>query len=1092
MNGVALPGTEPKSIRVMRKRTPLLFLVALFVTAPSLAQVQGYYRFPTLHERTVVFTAEGDLWVGDVDGGAAHRLTSHEGQEAYPVLSPDGTQVAFTASYEGTSEVYVMPVAGGAPTRLTWDGNARPVAWSPDGRVVYRTSRFSTLPSDQLVIVDPSNGSRERIPLYEAAEVTFGPDGTLYFAREPRQGSNSRWYKGGRAQSIWKWADGDETAVPLTENWPGTSKSPFWRDGRLFFLSDRGGMGMNVWSMLPDGTDLRSHTDHMEWDIQEHSVDGATDVYRLGADLYRLNLSTGESTRIAMSLVSDREQRRETWEENPSRYTTSAELALDGGSVVLTARGEVFVVPVKGGRVVNASRDSGIRHRYARFSADGKSLLTLSDGSGEVEWWALPADGVGDARQITHGPPMLRLGGTPSPDGRWLADQDYDRRIWITDLATGESRLVTESPMQWASQGLGFAWSADSRHLAYYTVSDVRMSALYLYDVATGSSTRLSSERFEDWSPAWSPAGDWLYFLSNRDLRASGNVWGPRAMQPWFEEQTRIYAIPLHGTARWAFHEPDEITPADTAKAVPSQERPEPGSLRIVPVPRGDYGSLAVNEKRLFWLATESGESGSVLRALDLKHDAEPVDIAKGVRSYSLSQDGKKLMIRKGSDLFVIDASAGAGTSLDKAKVDLSDWKLSVDKSAEWSQIFVDAWRMHRDYFYDPAMHGVDWEAMRAKYEPLVDRIGAREELGDLQAQMISELALMHSNAGGGDTRSGDDDVQPGSLGATYQRDPATGGFRVTHVYSTDPDLPEGLAPLARPDVAVAEGSVILSVNGDAAADAPDMGQLLMGEAGNQVRIRVRDTDGSERDVVATPVSVQEESGLRYSEWEYTRRLAVDEMGDGRIGYVHLRAMGGGDASQWARDFYPVFNRQGLVIDMRRNNGGNIDSWILTQLLRRAWMYWKGRTGDPYWNMQYAFRGHMVVLVDWRSASDGEAFPDGFRRLGLGEIIGTRTWGGEVWLSGSNRQVDGGVARASESGVYGPDGEWLIEGWGVVPDQVVDNDPHETFNGRDAQLEAAIAHLKRLIAEDPRPVPEPPPFPVVVPGQGYPTPYDRQ
>jgi tricorn protease len=415
-----------------------------------------------------------------------------------------------------------------------------------------------------------------------------------------------------------------------------------------------------------------------------------------------------------------------------------------------------------------------------------------------------------------------------------------------------------------------------------------------------------------------------------------------------------------------------------------------------------------------------------------------------------------------------------------------------VDKDAEWRQIFVDAWRLHRDYFYDAGMHGVDWEAVRVKYEPLVERIGAREELADLQAQMISELSLLHSNAGGGDTRSGSDDVEPASLGATFVRDAATGGFRVEHVYRTDPDLTGTRAPLAHPDVAVAEGAVILSVNGEPASGAPDLGALLRGEAGRQVRLRVRDADGTGRDVVARPVTMGEEFDLRYSEWEYTRRLAVEEASEGRIGYMHLRAMGGGDMGDWTRDFYPVVDRQGLVIDMRRNGGGNIDSWVLTQLLRRAWMYFKGRTGDPYWNMQSAFRGHMVVLVDWRSGSDGEAFPDGFRRLGLGEIIGTRTWGGEVWLSSSNRQVDGGVARASETGVYGPEGEWLIEGWGVVPDQVVDNDPHQAFNGRDAQLEAAIAHLERLIAQDPRPVPDPPPYPIVRPGQGYPTPYDRQ
>jgi len=375
-------------------------------------------------------------------------------------------------------------------------------------------------------------------------------------------------------------------------------------------------------------------------------------------------------------------------------------------------------------------------------------------------------------------------------------------------------------------------------------------------------------------------------------------------------------------------------------------------------------------------------------------------------------------------------------------------------------------------------MHGVDWVAMLQKYLPLVDRVTSRSELSDLQAQMAGELSALHTFVYGGDQREGDDKIDPASLGARLVRDAGAGGWRVEHVFRTDPDDPAGLSPLARPGVEVGEGDVIRSINGVDTLSVPNPGALLREQAGRQVRLTVRPAGGSEaRDVIVTPISSREEAGLRYSEWEYTRRLRVEQASEGRIGYVHLRAMGGQDIGTWYRDFYAVFDRPGLIIDVRHNRGGNIDSWILEKLLRRAWFYWQPRVGRPYWNMQQAFRGHVVVLVDEATASDGEAFSEGFRRLGLGPVIGTRTWGGEIWLTSSNVLVDEGIVTAAEFGVYGPEGQWLIEGHGVEPDIVVDNLPKATFEGEDAQLRAAIEQLEQLIREDPRPVPPTPRYP---------------
>lgn len=390
--------------------------------------------------------------------------------------------------------------------------------------------------------------------------------------------------------------------------------------------------------------------------------------------------------------------------------------------------------------------------------------------------------------------------------------------------------------------------------------------------------------------------------------------------------------------------------------------------------------------------------------------------------------------------------------------------------------MFTEAWRLERDYFYDPAMHGVDWDGVLEKYKPLVDRVATRAELSDLIAQMVSELSALHIFVRGGDVRSGDDNIRPASLGAELARDEAAGGYRVEHIYKTDPDEPGGLAPLARPDVRVGDGDIIESINGVPSLSVASPSLLLRNKAGQQVLLRVKPAGGGDaRDVVVVPVSPEADAELRYDEWEYTRRLLVDEWSGGKIGYVHLRAMGGGNIAEWARDYYPIFNRQGLIVDVRHNRGGNIDSWILSRLMRKAWFYWSQRVGQsPTWNMQYAFRGPMVALCNERTASDGEAFSEGFRRLGLGKVIGTRTWGGEIWLSASNFLVDRGIATAAETGVYGPEGEWLIEGHGVDPDLVVDNLPHATFKGEDAQLKAAVEHLLKEIAEK---KPEQPPIP---------------
>jgi tricorn protease len=502
------------------------------------------------------------------------------------------------------------------------------------------------------------------------------------------------------------------------------------------------------------------------------------------------------------------------------------------------------------------------------------------------------------------------------------------------------------------------------------------------------------------------------------------------------------------------------------------------------PVPAGNYRDLAAIEKRLFWTSREPGnQRRATLNVLDIvNRDTAPKAFVEDVRTYEVSRDGKRLLVRKGNEFYVLDTGASAPASLEKKQVDLSGWAFPLDPREEWRQMFVEAWRLERDYFYDRQLHGVDWPATLRKYLPLVDRVTDRAELSDAMAQMVSELSALHTFVSGGDFRKGADAITPASLGAALSRDEPRGGWRVDRIYRADPDYPNQAAPLARPEVDVVEGEVIQQINGVETLSVPDPNLLLRNQAGKQVLLRVRAIAGDAvREVVVVPISGERFRDLRYDDWELGRRQRVEELGKGAIGYVHLRAMGSGDIAQWARDFYPVFDRQGLIIDVRHNDGGNIDSWVLEKLLRKAWFYWQPRVGRPTWNMPWAFRGHVVVLCDQNTASDGEAFSEGFRRLGLGKVIGTRTWGGEIWLSMDNTLVDNGIASAAEIGVYGPEGVWLIEGHGVDPDIVVDNLPHATYHGEDAQLQAGIEHLQKLIREKPIPVPPPPAYPRKVP-----------
>jgi tricorn protease len=1069
----------------------------------------GYYRYPSLHGDTVVFTSEGDLWSVGIHGGAATRLTSDSGIESMAHISPDGLSVAFVGQYEGPSEVYTVPLAGGIPERRTWNGDSIPAAWSPDGRLLVSTNRFSTLPDPKLVLLD-AHGGREIVPLAQGSEAAYSPDGhTLFFTRWKKQPSSTKRYKGGYNETLWRF-DGSSEAVPLTADWTGTSRNPMFWNQRIYFLSDRDGV-MNVFSMDTQGRDLKQESHQRGFDIASASLSEGRVVYACGGDLWSLDLKSGKEEIMRISTASDFDQLRDHWVKTPLNYLSSVHISPDGTRAIFTARGEVFTLPVKTGRIIKVAGGPGVRYREARFLPDGKHVVALSTESGETEFWKYPVNGVGAPEQWTHNAKVLRWDGVPSPDGKWLAHRDKDQQLWIYDIGTKQDKRIAQSRF---GDFDNLTWSPDSRWLAFTQAAANQFLQISVFNADTGALQAITSDRYNSISPAWSADGNWLYFLSDRSLKTTvTSPWGARQPEPHFDRPVKIYELALVPGLRSSFLPADELHPDPAPKSDDKAESKAKGTgatastttvvsgsraskdvridfgdlpsrLAEVPVAPGNYDSLQITDKRLCWQdASDEASRKFALKCLDIANKGEEVEtVASDIKNFEISLDRKKLLIAKASNFYIVDSDIKAAAFsdqkvLDKSTVNLNGWSFFTSPRADFRGIFLDAWRLERDYFYDRNMQGVDWNAMRQRYLPLVDRVSDREELNDVISQMVGELSALHIFVQGGDVRGPLDQIDLAALGALLRRDEKSGGFVVEHVYLHDPDLPNNAPPLDRPESRVKDGEVIVSINGESALSVPDERALLRGKAGTQVLLRVRSAAGETRDVLATPIKAADEPNLRYAEWEYTRRLKVDAESRGKIGYVHLRAMGPEDIEQWARDYYPIYKRQGLIIDVRHNHGGNIDSWLLEKLLRQAWFYWQPRVGDSEWNMQYAFRGHMVVLCDQETASDGEAFTEGFHRFKLGKTIGVRTWGGEIWLSASNFEADGGIATAAEIGVYGPESQWLIEGHGVEPDIVIDNLPHGTFAGEDAQLKAALDLLKQEISTDPRPVPAPPAYP---------------
>ncbi|MEC4727020.1 PDZ domain-containing protein [Shewanella sp. D64] len=1053
--------------------------------ASESSEVLGYYRAPALSGNTLVFTAEGDLWTKRMDRVQAQRLTSLPAEEIGATISKDGQWVAYVANYDGASEVYVIPIAGGQAKRISFENSrVRVQGWTATGEVLYATDNaFGPANYWVLRTVNPDTLETQDLPLADAIEGVIDDKGEyLYFTRFGLQttGDNVKVYRGGAKGELWRYKlNSNKEAQRLTSAHKGSVRQPMLWNNRLFFVSDGDGND-NFWSMALDGTDIQQVTQYKEWQVRGARIHKGQIVFQQGADIKLLDFSHNEARTLDIELVSDFTQRRAHWVNSPMKYATSTQLSPKGDKVVITARSHVAIATTDGSRLVELALPGNSRISRAVLSPDGRWVYGISDASGEQEIWRFPADGSQGAKQLTKDGTTLRMDIKLSPDGRYIASDDYNGDLWLLDLNKNRNKkIITQG------EGLGpyadIVWSADSQFIAI-TKSELGKPRpqIVLYSLDENRSETLTSDKYESYSPTFSGDGKWLYFLSDRQFIATPtSPWGDRNMGPMFDKRTEIFALALDKSANFPFRQPNELTKSVEGNA--QDKKADKIKVKLdwngiaqrlwqVPVASGNYSNLQANDNSLYFIEQVPGRS-SVPSLKVVKFD--PLDpkvetYAEDVGRYDLSADGQKLFIRKhsnnGQDMLIVDAVDKLPKELNHAKVQTNQWQLAIEPELEWQQMFEDAWLMHRDSFFDKQMRGLDWQATKRKYQPLVDRLTDRHELNDIFKQMMGELDSLHSQVRGGDLPRDSEMAKAASLGARLAQTKA--GVKITHIYANDPELPSNAAPLAQIGVDAEIGDIIVSINGKSIANQADVTRFLTNQANKQILLTLKRGNKQHKTIVK-PVSIRSDAKLRYLDWVNANSNKVSEASDGKIGYLHLYAMGSGDVASFAREFYANYEKEGLVIDVRRNRGGNIDSWIIEKLLRRTWAFWQPTRGTPNANMQQTFRGHLVVLTDQLTYSDGETFSAGIKALGIAPLIGKQTTGAGVWLSGRNSLTDKGIARVAEYPQYAMDGRWILEGRGVSPDIEVDNLPYATFTGHDAQLEKAISYLKEELVQQP-------------------------
>ena len=1058
----------------------ITIIAALTVAVAAFGQEEArLLRFPATNGTDIVFSYAGDLWTVPVQGGEAHRLTSHIGFEAFAKFSPDGKTIAFTGEYDGNREVYLIPAKGGEPERLTYTAtnprddmgdrmgpNNIVMAWAKDG--IYFRNRTEDGFAGKLWKVSAEGGMPEMLPLPEGGWLSWSPDGKkMAYNRVMREFRTWKYYRGGMADDVWIWDPKAKTVKNITDN-IAQDIFPMWIGDDIFYASDRD-MIMNLFCYNVKTGATTKVTDFKEYDVKFPSTDGKTIVFENGGWIYRYNPATKECKKVPVTLASDavygRPERRDI-----SGKLTAASLAPDGSRVIVTARGEVFDVPVGKGVTRNLTRSSNSNDRAAAWSPDGKSVVWIGDATGETELYLYDV-AKGSVKQLTSGSDTYIRRVQWAPDSKHIYYMDRKNRFVEVDPASGSRKTIMENP---AGEFYFVAISPDSKWISYTKDAENEMSIVYLRSLTDGKEYAVTDRWYNSGSPTFSTDGKYLIFTSDRDMNPqySRIEWNYS-----FTDMSGVYMAmlakdtPSPLIAQDPTVKTSEDKPAvDTAKKDDKKNGKKPDAKpedkpKEKPVTKVDPDGIADRIVKLpvkgrnFYCDGKSlwygGRGGTRVFTFESGEDESCADGMMDV-----TPGASKALLRKGGDLYAVKI----GPKMDARPKDKIELNLvtTVNYQEEWAQLFDEVWRAFRDGYYLENMHGRDWKAIKEKYAQMLPYARTRLDVNYLIGEMIGELGTGHCYVTPGEYPK-PERVDMGLLGATFSK--VKGGFRIDHIMEGATYRPELRSPFEEPGLGVKEGDVITAIDGISLDDVDNIYKLLVGKAGVLTELTI----GGKK-VVVKPIA--DEGPLEHFAWVQNNIRTVEKLSGGKVGYIYIPDMGPEGLSEWARYYYPQLDKEALIIDDRANGGGNISPMIIERLLRKAYrltMYrGSSRTGTV---PEGTHTGPKVLLINKYSASDGDLFPWSFKANNLGTVIGTRTWGGIVGISGPLPYVDGTDVRVPFFTNYdAATGQWIVENHGVDPDILLDNDPVKEFEGTDQQLEKAVqVALEQL--KDRKPLP---------------------